>query len=464
MKTRSFIIAAFLPCLPFFAAAQTTVGANQPSEIVITPYKTTMIADGRDEALIKISVIDKQGNVITNASNLIRFKISGDARIASITNGSDAAHDPGQVLQENLYNGQIKVMLQAGKNRGIVKFDATADGLATGSTEIHTVQPGIAHPIKITTPIKSIGVINDKIIGADISFLPQLEDRGMKFYDKNGQQSDVLKMLKDHGFNYIRLRIFDHPEIAGGYSRGKGFCDLEHTKQMAKRIKAAGMKFLLDIHYSDTWADPQRQNTPEAWSKLDFETLRDSVYTYTKNIMQALKDQGTAPEMVQIGNEINHGMLWPDGAINNLDSLARLIYAGERGVKEVSPGTIIMLHIALGGQNEEARFFLDNMLKRKVPFDVIGLSYYPKWHGTLDDLKNNMADLAKRYKKYVMVAEYSQLKQEVNDIAFTAPGDKALGTFIWEPLSTWESFFDRAGKVNSSLDVYPPFAKKYNVH
>jgi arabinogalactan endo-1,4-beta-galactosidase len=123
-----------------------------------------------------------------------------------------------------------------------------------------------------------------------------------------------------------------------------------------------------------------------------------------------------------------------------------------------------MMHIALGGQNEEARFFTEQMLKRNVPFDVIGLSYYPKWHGTPADLKNNMTDLAKRYHKYVMVAEYSQLKEQVNDIAFTAPGDKVVGTFIWEPLNTWESFFDKSGKANAFLEVYPAIAKKYNVH
>src|SRR6202000_3514198 len=122
-----------------------------------------------------------------------------------------------------------------------------------------------------------------------ISFLPELENRGMKFSD-NGTPGDAIQIMKDHGFNYIRLRIFNAPANPKGYSPNKGFCDLEHTKQMAKRIKAAGMKFLLDIHYSDTWADPQRQNTPAAWSKLDFNTLQDSVYTYTKNIMQALKD------------------------------------------------------------------------------------------------------------------------------------------------------------------------------
>jgi len=116
---------------------------------------------------------------------------------------------------------------------------------------------------------------------------------------------------------------------------------------------------------------------------------------------------------------------------------------------------------SIGDFSAESQFFLDNMAKRNVPFDVIGLSYYPKWHGTLDDLQKNMADLAKRYNKQVMVAEYSQLKQQVNDIAFTAPGNKAIGSFIWEPLSTWEGIFDRDGKANAYMDVYPGIAKKY---
>jgi arabinogalactan endo-1,4-beta-galactosidase len=363
-----------------------------------------------------------------------------------------------------LLNGRMSLVLEAGKTRSVIKFDVKSGGINKGSVEIHTIQPGVAHPVTSGKPIAGDAKVTDKIIGADISALPQLESRGIKFSNKVGQQEDVLKIMKDNGFNYIRLRIFDHPEQPKGYSRGgQPFCDLQHTLAMAKRIKAAGMKFLLDFHYSDTWADPQRRDKPAAWSNLEFATLKDSVYVYTKNVMQALKSQGTAPDMVQIGNEINHGMLWPDGEINNLDSLSALIYAGIKGAKEVSPSTIIMLHIALGGQNDEARFFLDNMNKRKVPFDVIGLSYYPKWHGTLADLKANMADLAGRYKKYVMVAEYSQLKQEVNDIAFTVPGGKAIGTFIWEPLSTWESFFDRDGKINSFMDPYPIIAKKYNV-
>ena len=299
-------------------------------------------------------------------------------------------------------------------------------------------------------------------MGADISFLPELESRSMKFSD-NGVQKDAIQILKEHGFNYIRLRIFNDPAAPKGYSPGKGFCDLEHTKAMAKRIKAAGMKFLLDFHYSDTWADPGKQFKPAAWVGEDFPALKKSIHDFTVKVMQELKDQGTTPDMVQVGNEINHGMLWPDGGINNLDTLAQFFYAGITGVKEVSPSTTIMLHIALGGQNTESRFFMDAMAERKVPFDVIGLSYYPKWHGTLADLKNNMADLAKRYPQQVMVAEYTQLKREVNDIAFTVPDGKALGTFIWEPLNTWEQFFDKDGKTNELINVYPGVAKKYNI-
>jgi len=298
------------------------------------------------------------------------------------------------------------------------------------------------------------------MIGADISFLPQLEDRGMKFYDK-GIQKDAIQILKDHGFNYIRLRVFVNPENDSGYSPGKGFCDLLHTKEMAKRVKTAGMKFLLDFHYSDYWADPGKQFKPAAWCNEGFLQLKKSVYDYTKMVMLQLKEQGTEPDMVQVGNEINHGMIWPDGGINNLDSLAQLIYAGINGVRAVSPSATIMLHIALGGQNEESHFFLDNMIAREVPFDVIGLSYYPRWHGTLDDLRLNVNELAKHYNKDVIVVEYSQHKQEVNDIAFNVAGGRGKGTSIWEPLNTWESFFDKEGNANDHLYLYDALNKKY---
>lgn len=435
--------------------------AGKPFEVQVTPYKTTMLANGKDEVSIKIAVIDGVGTIMTDATNSVKFSLQGDAHFVKITDGNKAdvgAQIADTVANATFKNGLLWVTLVAGKTTGHIKLTAKADSLWPGATEIHTVQPGTPHPV--TNAKYSPKKVTDKILGADISFLPELENRGMKFSD-NGTPGDAIEIMKAHGFNYIRLRIFNAPANPKGYSPNKGFCDLEHTKAMAKRIKAAGMKFLLDFHYSDYWADPQQQNKPLAWVGKNFTDLKKSLHDYTVDVMQQLKAQGTTPDMVQVGNEINHGMVWPEGAIGNLDSLAQLIYAGVTAVKQVSPSTTIMLHIALGGQNAEARFFLDNMKARNVPFDVIGLSYYPKWHGTLDDLKNNMADLAKRYPQKVMVAEYSQLKKEVNDIAFTVPNGKAVGSFIWEPLSTWEGIFDRDGKANQYMNAYPDIAKKY---
>ncbi|MGZ3814869.1 MAG: glycosyl hydrolase 53 family protein [Mucilaginibacter sp.] len=438
--------------------------AGKPFEIQVTPYKTTMVANGKDEVSIKLVVIDGVGAEIKDVSNQVRLSVKGDARITGIQNGDKTPADAkiaDTSAQVQFKNGLLWVTLVAGKTLGPIKFEAKADSLWPGSTEIHTVQPGKPH---LVTKDKYVPrKVTDKILGADISFLPQLEDRGIKFSD-NGTPGDAMQIMKAHGFNYIRLRIFNAPANPKGYSPNKSFCDLEHTKQMAKRIKASGMKFLLDFHYSDYWADPQQQNKPAAWVGEDFTALKKSLHDYTVKVMQELKEQGTTPDMVQVGNEINHGVVWPEGSISNLDSLSQLIYAGVTGVKEVSPSVIIMLHIALGGQNAESRFFLDNMKARNVPFDVIGLSYYPKWHGTIEDLKNNMADLAKRYPQQVMVAEYSQLKAEVNDVAFSVPNGKAVGSFIWEPLSTWEGIFDQDGKSNQYMNVYPGIAKKYVVN
>lgn len=431
-----------------------------PQEIQITPYKTTMIADGKDQALIKLKIIDSKGDSLMNVQVPVTLHLKGDARIVNIMDAGDFGAIPhtDSIWQVNVHGG-CRIILQAGRTLGHIKLEAKADSLWTGATEIHTVQPGKPH--LVTTEKYRPRKVIDKILGADISFLPQMEARGAKFSD-NGQPGDPLEIMKAHGFNYIRLRIFVNPENPKGYSPKQGFCDLAHTEAMAKRIKAAGMKFLLDFHYSDYWADPQQQNKPLAWQGEDFTALKKSLYDYTVSVMQALKAQGTTPDMVQVGNEINHGMVWPEGSIRNLDSLAQLIYEGVKGVKAVSPETYIMLHIALGGQNAEARFFLDNMTRRNVPFDVIGLSYYPKWHGSPTDLAFNMADLAKRYPQQVMVAEYSQLKREVNDIAFTVPNGKAVGSFIWEPLNSWEGIFDRQGKANDYMNVvYPEIAAKY---
>ena len=186
-----------------------------------------------------------------------------------------------------------------------------------------------------------------------------------------------------------------------------------------------------------------------------------SLFGFTQKVMLALQAQNTLPDMVQVGNEINHGIVWPEGSIQHPDSLAALLYAGIRGVKAVAPKTPIMLHVALGGQYEEADAFYTKMQNRNVPFDVIGLSYYPKWHGTLADLRFTTNYLAKKFNKDVVVVEYSQLKKEVNNIAFNVANGRGKGTFIWEPLSTWEKVFDENGKANDLINVYDEISKQY---
>ena len=277
---------------------------------------------------------------------------------------------------------------------------------------------------------------NIKILGADISWLPQFEDEQKLFTDKS-QTKDVLSILKDHGFNYIRLRLFVNPSNPKGYSPNKNYCDLPQTMNMIKRAKTYGYKVLLDFHYSDTWADPGKQFIPLRWTNLSTKILIDSLQNYTYNTMQTLKLNNCLPDMVQIGNEINHGFLWKQGSIDSLDNLANLLKAGIQGIRLVDETIPIMLHIALGGLNGESKYFLDNMISRGVVFDIIGQSYYPRYHGTIQDLSSNLFDLINHYKKPIIVVEYSKLKQSVNDIAFSLPASKYMGTFIWEPLNNW---------------------------
>jgi len=156
--------------------------------------------------------------------------------------------------------------------------------------------------------------------------------------------------------------------------------------------------------------------------------------------------------------------LWPTGSNQHFDSLTTLIKAGISAVKEADSSIKIMLHIALGGQNAESRAFIDTMLANNVPFDLIGESYYPKWHGTIIDLKNNLTDLAARYNQDIIVAEYSEHKKEVNDIAFNLADQKIKGTFIWEPLNTWEFVFDKNGSTNSLIELYDEISKMYKIH
>lgn len=244
------------------------------------------------------------------------------------------------------------------------------------------------------------------IKGMDISTLIEEEACGARYYD-HGKEGDLLEILKSYGTNSVRLRLWNDPYAEDGTPYGAGTNDLEKTVILAKRALALGMEFLLDIHYSDFWADPGKQITPKAWQGYSEEQLEQAVYDYTREVMKTLHEQGAAPNLVQVGNELTNGLLWPTGKKPNFDNIARYINAGIRGVRAVDDKVPIMIHLDNGGLNEMYVEWFDNFMKRCEPFDIIGFSYYPFWHGTLDQLEFNMRDMARRYEKELIVAEVS---------------------------------------------------------
>jgi len=292
------------------------------------------------------------------------------------------------------------------------------------------------------------------IIGADISWVPQQEAEGRRF-SVDGTEKDILVVLRDHGFNLVRLRLFNDPAATNGYS-SKGYCGLTSTLAMAKRVKQAGMKFLLDFHYSDTWADPAHQVKPSAWRDLGFEALTNAVFQYTCDTLREFTAQGLTPDIVQVGNEVSNGLLWPDGKSEDFGKLAALLRAGIHGVRIGAPSARVMIHLAWGGQNEKSRWYLDKALEHGLKFDILGQSYYPRWHGTFQDLKSNLTDLAERYPQDIMLVEYSTPGQrEVHDIVRTLPDGRGIGTCIWEPTHPRHgNLFDGNGKALPALKDY----------
>ena len=265
------------------------------------------------------------------------------------------------------------------------------------------------------------------IFGADVSSLRKSEDMGGVYKYADGTQADALQILKDKGLNYARLRVWVDP--------ADGYHDKAKILEMAKRLKNLEIKLLVDFHYSDNWADPGKQIKPAAWKDYDFEQLKKALYEHTFDVCNSLVSQGTTPDMVQVGNEINAGMLWPDGDYQHMDNLAALLKEGYRAVKDCSSSTLVMLHIAEGGDNDLARWWFDNMTRRDVPFDVIGISYYPFWHGSLPQLQYNLNDISARYEKDVIVVEtaYAFTDQENDFLENIARLDMATPGYPFTP-------------------------------
>ena len=359
-------------------------------------------------------------------------------------------------------------------------------------------------------------------LGADISELSQLEKLGAVYMDGD-KPGDALAIFMKNGWTCFRLRIWVDPR--------NGVNGLDYTTKLARRINDAGGTFMLDFHYSDWWADPQKQNKPAAWAKLDFDALAAQTETYTANVIKTLKEAGATPDFVQIGNEITGGTLWPDAQVKvplstvkvfsgdvvviappepyddakQWDHLIRILKAAGAGVRSATTpadNVRIVVHIDCGGDWPVTKWYFDHLTNAGVDFDVIGQSYYPNWHGTITNLRDNLRETINRYHKDVMVVETAYparavkeapaaaknmiwpmtpegQKQFLADVIKTvkeAPEGRGIGVNYWRPEETYilnatggrsgpdaNSLFDAKGNPLPAMNVLglqptPPLA------
>lgn len=281
------------------------------------------------------------------------------------------------------------------------------------------------------------------IKGMDISTLLEKETCGARYYD-NGVEQDLFAILKAYGTNSVRLRLWNDPYAPDGTPYGAGTNDLNKVIVLAGRAKKYQIGYLLDLHYSDFWADPGKQTTPKAWQGMNEDELEAAVYRYTKEVMQTLKDKDLLPEMVQVGNELTNGLLWPSGRKPEFDRSAKYLNAGIRAVREIQADIPIMIHLDNGGFNEMYVEWFDEFTKRAEPFDIIGLSYYPFWHGTMEDYRDRegkpldqlkeMATKPELVEKldYPMTKEgQTSFMKDLMELIADIPGGE--GFYYWEP-------------------------------
>jgi arabinogalactan endo-1,4-beta-galactosidase len=304
------------------------------------------------------------------------------------------------------------------------------------------------------------------ILGADISSADEAIDGGAVFVDTDGVQKSLIELLKSHGFNFIRLRTFVNPAAEFGYASGSGcrakaepYDDKDHTIAFAEQVKAAGMGFLLDFHYSDTWADPGKQVIPEAWRGAgSIDALAELVRGYTVDVVGALIAAGARPDMVQVGNEITPGMLihvptantdcygsnsavsaGANGSQNDWDNLAQLLRAGIDGVRSSDPSIKVMLHVENTESVNGVTSWVRHAQQRRVEFDVLGLSAYEAFQGPSDAWRGTLGQLAMTFPDLSFsIAEYNPQRRLLNDIMRELPDGRGLGTFFWEPTQSGE--------------------------
>jgi arabinogalactan endo-1,4-beta-galactosidase len=336
----------------------------------------------------------------------------------------------------------------------------------------------------------------DFIAGADVSLLPFFESNGIA-YKVDGQTQDALTILKQSGVNCARLRLFASSAAQAQADPYNYLNNLDYTVPLAVRVKKAGLRWLLDFHYSDTWADPAHQAMPAAWTNLTFTQLVQQMRSYNSNCLATFVAAGAAPDYIQVGNEITGGLLWPAGAVPGTNAtvqwsqLAQLLEAAIQGIHDVistNPPPIVV-HLDRGGDWSTTQWFFDNLIQTQhVAFDIIGESYYPFWHGSQAELAICLTNAAARYGKPVMVMETAfpwtnsywttniyglpgttngqvQYIIQLAEVMKGAPNGLAAGIFWWgteyqtlplvnEAGFNTASFFDGAGNVLPAAGVF----------
>ena len=334
------------------------------------------------------------------------------------------------------------------------------------------------------------------IAGADFSDLSFFESRG-KVYKEGGQVQDGLVILKNSGLTCVRLRLWTGSNAQVQTNNAYNYTNnLDYNLPLAVRVKNAGLQFMLDFHYSDTWADPGHQATPVAWTNLTFPQLVQQMHDYSSNCIAAFKAAGAMPDYVQVGNEITGGLLWPTGAVPGTNAtvqwsqLGQLMKAAIQGVQDAAGTNLpkIVIHIDRVGDWATTQLFFDNLNQQSVPFDIIGESYYPVWHGPLSSVANCLTNAAKRYAKPVIIAETAfpwtnsywttniynlpgttngqvQFLVALAQVVKNLPGRLGAGIFWWgseyqqvngvgESGFNTASFFDTGGNVLPVADAF----------
>lgn len=306
--------------------------------------------------------------------------------------------------------------------------------------------------------------------GADISWITQLEDSGYKFYNGAGTSTDCFQLMQSLGMNVIRLRVWVNP--ANKYN------STADVVKKAVRAHNLGMRIMIDFHYSDTWADPGHQTKPAAWASMNFATLTNALGSYTQGVLDTLKTAGAVPSWVQIGNETDNGMLWPDGqASTNMANFAALVNAGYKAVRAVSDTIKVIIHISNGWNNSLFRWMFDGLTANHAQFDIIGMSLYPSyfsapgnWQACNDSCAANMNDMVTRYHKPIMICEVGMPENQasaceafLDDLMHkvkAVSGGNGLGVLYWEPesyapfLSYGLGAFDNTGKPTIAMNAF----------